>query len=47
MFLSIIAQRVLFYRVFHDRSDKGEICYKTMLGQLPEPTTKIVTKAAF
>jgi hypothetical protein len=42
-----MSRNVLFYGMFHGRSDKGEMFCKTKLGQLPEPTTEIVSKAAF
>jgi hypothetical protein len=33
--------------MFHARSDKREMFYETKVGQLPEPTTEIVSKALF
>jgi hypothetical protein len=42
-----MSRNVILYGMFHGRSDKKEMFYKTKLGQLPEPTTEIVSKAVF
>jgi hypothetical protein len=42
-----MSRKVIFCGMLHGRSDKREMFYKTRLGQLPEPTTEIVSKAAF